>query len=304
MEKYLIVALAFIIGTVLGSFIKAFSDRFIQSKTILGRSKCDYCHHHLSWYDLIPVLSFLSLLGRCRYCHKKMSPSYLLSELVLGAILALLAISLSPAQVTSILNPNISNLLTLLEILVKVLIIIVLAIIFLIDAKTYLIPDKIIFPASTALVLYLIGSNIAKSWIFYQDVIHSGLGKYLMPPYSNYFMDILIRLWTSVLITFGTGLGVAILFIFLIIITKGKGMGWGDVKYVFFLGLALGFPNTLVGLFLAFLTGAIFSLVLIFTGRKHFGQVIPFGPFLSFGAGIALVWGNQIVNWYLNYFRI
>lgn len=86
----------------------------------------------------------------------------------------------------------------------------------------------------------------------------------------------------------------------LILVTGGKGMGGGDVKLGAFLGLMLGFPNALVALMLAFLSGAIISLVLIVLGRKHFGQVIPFGPFLVLGSLIALFWGNQIIDWYLH----
>ena len=93
-------------------------------------------------------------------------------------------------------------------------------------------------------------------------------------------------------------------FIFLILITSGKGMGWGDVKYVLFIGLVLGFPNGIVSIFLSFLIGAVFSLVLIGLGRKSFGQTIPFGPFLSLGAFITLFWGPQLINWYLNGMKI
>jgi leader peptidase (prepilin peptidase)/N-methyltransferase len=78
-------------------------------------------------------------------------------------------------------------------------------------------------------------------------------------------------------------------------------MGWGDVKYVFFLGLALGYPNLLVGLFLAFLLGAITALILVAFKRKEFGQTIPFGPFLSLGAFIALLWGSKLLDFYLQY---
>ncbi len=86
----------------------------------------------------------------------------------------------------------------------------------------------------------------------------------------------------------------------LIIITRGKGMGGGDVKLGAFMGLMLGFPQSLIALILSFLTGAIFSMILIIFGKKHFGQTIPFGPFLVIGSLVALFWGNQIIDWYLH----
>lgn len=100
-----------------------------------------------------------------------------------------------------------------------------------------------------------------------------------------------------------SGTAVAAAFAGLIIITRGRGMGWGDVKYVFFLGLALGFPNVVVAVLSAFFLGAALSLVLIALRQKKINQTIPFGPFLSLGAIIALYFGPQIVNWYLNFSR-
>ena len=66
------------------------------------------------------------------------------------------------------------------------------------------------------------------------------------------------------------------------------------------MGLFLGFPDILVALFLAFLIGAMIGLGLIIFKKKGLKSEIPFGPFLITGTLIALFWGNQIINWYLN----
>lgn len=86
----------------------------------------------------------------------------------------------------------------------------------------------------------------------------------------------------------------------LIFVTRGKGMGGGDVKLGALMGLVLGFPQSILAVILAFLSGAIISLILIFGGKKHFGQTIPFGPFLVLGSLITLFWGMQIIDWYLH----
>jgi len=77
-------------------------------------------------------------------------------------------------------------------------------------------------------------------------------------------------------------------------------MGGGDVKLGAFMGLVLGFPQAIFAVVLSFLIGAIFAVALIISGKKHFGQTIPFGPFLVLGSLIMLFWGNQIVDWYLH----
>ena len=74
-------------------------------------------------------------------------------------------------------------------------------------------------------------------------------------------------------------------------------MGFGDVKLAFLIGLILGFPKTVVALYVAFLTGAVISIILILGKKKKFkGSTIPFGPFLVIGTFIALFWGEVILQ--------
>lgn len=232
----------FVIGAVLGSFVKALADRSLNDRSFRGRSYCPHCKHILQWYDLLPIFSFILLTGRCRYCHKKIGIEYLLVELVMGLLIGFLFLQENNA----------------FELIFKTFFIAVLVTLFLTDLKKMLIPDRITIPA------ILIGI-IAKPLI----------GSVIM------------------------GLVLAGFFLGLIIITKGKGMGGGDVKLAAFLGIGLGFPQAAVALVLAFLIGAVFAVGALITKKKHFGQVIPFGPFLVIGALISLFWGNQIVDFYL-----
>ncbi|NTU72891.1 prepilin peptidase, partial [Candidatus Roizmanbacteria bacterium] len=79
----------FILGTAIGSFLNVLIDRLPQGKSIGGRSHCDYCEKQLTPVDLVPVLSFIFLRGKCRYCHKKLSIQYPLMELLTGVIFVL-----------------------------------------------------------------------------------------------------------------------------------------------------------------------------------------------------------------------
>lgn len=78
-----------------------------------------------------------------------------------------------------------------------------------------------------------------------------------------------------------SAVGGALFFILIIAATRGKGMGVGDVKLVFLMGLFLGFPGIIFSLYLAFLTGAVVSLILVIWGKKNIKSAVPFGPFLS-----------------------
>ncbi len=83
---FLIGFFVFILGTALGSFLNVVVDRVIHNEGLGGRSHCDYCKKTLTWYDLIPIASFLLLKGKCRRCHKKLSIQYPLVELATGLL--------------------------------------------------------------------------------------------------------------------------------------------------------------------------------------------------------------------------
>ena len=84
------------------------------------------------------------------------------------------------------------------------------------------------------------------------------------------------------------------------VVSGGKWIGGGDLRFGIMMGLMLGWPATVVALFLSYVIGAIFSLGLMAVRRKKINSQIAFGTFLSIGTIVALLWGPQIINWYLN----
>lgn len=288
----------FLLGTVLGSLSKALADRAITNRTFWGHSNCEKCKKNLKWFDLIPIVSYLSTNGKCRYCQDKLSMEYLLIEILMGLLISLLFLITIP---TNFFELNIYKQIAIgLELLLKVFSVSILAIVFITDLKTGLIYDRITFPSIALGFIILLVTAIYNVSVLYISLILNPIGKYLLPPQSDYFFrHVLISsqpLFLGILAAF-----LMLLFFGLIIVlTKGRGMGGGDLKYGIFLGLVLGFPNALLALMLAFLTGSIVGVALLLGGKKKFGQSIPFGPFLSLGALITLFYGNQIMNWYLN----
>lgn len=93
-------------------------------------------------------------------------------------------------------------------------------------------------------------------------------------------------------------LGACLFFLLIVLVTFGRGMGQGDVVLAFLIGLVLGVKVTVLAMFLAFLSGAMVSILLLALGRKKFGNTIPFGPFLVFGFMVALFWGESILTYY------
>jgi prepilin signal peptidase PulO-like enzyme (type II secretory pathway) len=83
------------------------------------------------------------------------------------------------------------------------------------------------------------------------------------------------------------------------LVTKGRGMGFGDVYLAGLMGLILGFPLVLVGLWVGIMAGGVTAVLLLISRRVGRKDAVPFGPFLVVGAMVALIWGDGIIGWWL-----
>ena len=95
----------------------------------------------------------------------------------------------------------------------------------------------------------------------------------------------------------GGGIGFAI-FLLIAIVSHG-GMGWGDVKLAALIGLATGFPPVFLAIIMGAILGGIVAVALLIAKKRNRRQTIPFGPFLALAAMVTLLWGSNILNWYL-----
>ena len=267
----------FIFGTAIGSFLNVVAYRSVHGGSLfLDRSRCPHCKHQLNTLDLVPILSFVLLYGKCRYCSKSISWQYPIVEVITGILFTITSyFLLFHNQVVSL------DLISILNLAYFLFITSVLIVIFITDFRDSLIPDKIILPSIAIALAFKVLLAVSTS----QEVLVVA-GSNLLS-FSQIGWDIL------------AGLVGGVFFLLLVVFSKGKAMGGGDIKLAVFMGLVLGLSKLALALFLAFLTGAIVSLILIFVGKKRFGQTIAFGPFLVFGAYIALIWGQQILDWYL-----
>lgn len=246
---YIYLVAAFIIGTVAGSFLGVVTLRVENLKSMVtGRSICPECKHVLSWMDLVPVVSFLWLRGKCRYCGKKISAFYPLIEIGMGLVFLSLFWQFGLT----------------LAFLYYIVVFSILAVIFMHDALTEEIPEVFSW---IALGLALLGG-----WYF------GGL--------------------TFLSVLYGALIGGGLLASF-VIFSKETWMGAGDIKIGLILGLMLGYPNILFGLFAAFLLGSIVGIIKIKKRNQTLQDSLPFAPFLILGLFAAITWGQAIVNWYL-----
>lgn len=239
-----------ILGLFVGSFLSVIIFRFPDLKSItMGRSACPKCRKKINNYDLIPLVSYIVLLGKCRNCREKISIIYPVIELFTGTLFLLLALSINGAAM-----------------LVPYLVLGALSvIIFFYDAKYLEIPEIFLW------LLLLISIIIP---------IFSG----------NSINDVL----------FGGLIGGGILGI-MVGISNEKWMGSGDIFIGLAYGLLLGIQKSILFLFLAFVIGALYGIILIAIKGKNIKSEVPFAPFLIIAGVIAIVWGGKLVNFYLNF---
>jgi leader peptidase (prepilin peptidase) / N-methyltransferase len=254
-----------ITGLFIGSFLGVMVDRLPQNKTIVkGRSHCDFCKKELNWYDLIPVLSFISTRGKCRYCKHSLPYFYPVIEITTGVMFAITYLFTIYHLPFSNFNQIVNYQFLIVNVVYYLFIMSSFIVIFFTDLKSGIIPDKVLL---SGVVVSIISQLIIAPQLVFINLF-SGIGAFL------FFLIISVAFSA---------------------LTKKDAMGGGDIKLVFLLGLFLGFPNIVIALYIAFLTGALAGIILIIWKKKQFRKAtLPFGTFLILGSAICLFWGNII----------
>jgi leader peptidase (prepilin peptidase)/N-methyltransferase len=256
----------FAIGLIVGSFLNVVIYRTIIGEPwTRGRSRCDECKKKIPWYDNIPLLSFVLLKGKCRYCSQPIALSHPVVEFLTGTMFVwwywggffFFRLTHQPLQY--------------IQPLFWLFVGILLLVIFFSDVLYMIIPDEaVIF--LTALTFFYRVALTAAGIMQTADFVRALAGALLC-------VSFFFALWYG---------------------TKGKGMGMGDVKFALPFSLLLGWPNVLVGVFVAFISGAVVSIGLLAFKKKKLKQTVPFGPFLVFATVVTLVYGNQLMAWYMS----
>lgn len=257
-------------GMAVGSFLNVSIDRLPAGKSLLfPPSQCASCHRRLAIKDLIPVFSYLWLRGRCRYCRVPLPKRLLWVEIGTGILFAYLYWHYGLS----------------VELAVAAFYCCLFIVLMVIDLEHGLILNKIVYPAVVVALLisiFLSPFEVARL---------SGAVAIL----SNTFLPQSGIVQAAI----GGGIGLG-LFLLIVIISRG-GMGWGDVKMAALIGIVTGYL-VFVALFLAVVFGGLIAGILLLLKLRKRKEGIPFAPYLSLGAIITLLFGNDILNWYLGLF--
>jgi leader peptidase (prepilin peptidase)/N-methyltransferase len=235
--------------------------KLAHEKVSKDHSRCLHCGYQLRWYDLIPLVSWITLRGRCRDCHKPIGIMEPLIELG-TALFFVLSYALWPFELSSGLQ--------IAQFIIWLIAGIGLAIMFAYDARWFLLPDRINFA--------VIGLGL--------------ISAVLMIIESQNHVGALLNVLGSVTVLSG-------IYFVLYMISKGRWIGFGDIKLGLGLGLLLGdWQLAVIGLFFANLIGCLIVIPLMATGKLKRQSHVPFGPLLIAGVIVAKLVGMGIAEFY------
>jgi leader peptidase (prepilin peptidase)/N-methyltransferase len=324
-------AFAAFLGLIFGSFLNVCLSRWPVGESISeGGSHCRHCDHAIPWYENIPLLSFLSLGGRCRKCNHSIGLRYPLVEasvaLLWGYSAWQIPLGLFDPQLPKIIADN-----TMMVFAGKLLFYWLMVALAFLDWENLWLPDWLTLPgAAIGFALTLLSTLLLGNW-----------GAFVPPPYYD-----LTGLIADTLL----GIGGAALLILLIrwiyfLIRRREGVGLGDAKLMALLAAWMGLPLALLSFGIGVILAAIAGIVMLARSRKapqivamptnavppdstslpadvapadalsdaprntarladaHKFSKLPLGSFLCIGGIVAHLWGQRILAAYLQMFN-
>jgi leader peptidase (prepilin peptidase)/N-methyltransferase len=287
-----ILIMVFAIGAVIASFLNVVIYRLPRGEGfIAGNSYCPKCEHKLQALDLFPVLSYLFLGRKCRYCKDPISPRYMVVELIGGIMAVISYLAFFPplafllpgsegklfaggsaatlglvADWLPVAIPSLTG--ALISAIFVFLVLCLLILVAFIDGDTMEIPDSL------------------SIWLAVLGVISVFIGPYAGLPWYSHLIGLFCVSVPMLVIT---------------IIVDGA-FGIGDVKLMAAVGLILGWQNILLATFIGILFGGVYGIFLLVSRKKGRKEHFAFGPALCAGITISIFLGNVLLTWYGAFF--
>ena len=273
----MIPTISFLFGLAIGSFLNVCIHRLPKGESVVApRSHCPNCQRLIAAYDNIPLVSYLLLGGKCRYCKTRISPLYFFIELTTGL---LFLFSYSLFGWTALFAKQ--------AVLGSLLIVLIVT-----DWRERLLLDRVTFPGMVMGLLFSLVVPIG-------DGAGLGLARLAglegLPLFAQSLLDALL----------GALAGGGLLYLLGEVyfrLRHREGMGLGDVKMMAMVGCFLGPKLALLTILLGSFMGAALGLLFILVFRKDTSYELPFGSFLGVAAFAASLWGWPVLTWYGGFF--
>jgi leader peptidase (prepilin peptidase) / N-methyltransferase len=297
MFRILATIFAGLLGLAFGSFMNVCLSRWPKGESIvLPRSHCCHCGRTLTWWENVPLASWLALCGRCRTCHAWIGWRYPLVELAVGALWAVSTWhALTPLRSLDSLLGSFYLVMTLA--VGQAILYWLLVALALLDAENLWLPNKLTVPGIVLGLFFTVlrtTLSIATPHIDKSETMKDAAGRTALDAILSIFVAaglILLIRWAYWLIR------------------HREGIGLGDAKLMALLAAWLGLPGALLAFGLGVTMGATVAVVLLAVPsdkldlRTWTTQKLPLGTFLCIGGMVSSLWGGAIIAAYLRWGR-
>ena len=253
--------LIFTAGLFFGLFFNIVIYRLPEGKKILASMPtCVSCGIAFRAKDLIPVLGYILLKGKCSYCGSSISPRCPAVEIITGLVFTVLYLKFGFSA----------------EFFITVYLMSILLIVFFIDLEYMIIPNELVLAGIVGgIVLFIL------RFTFNDRLLGNA-------PWYSPLIGMMVPSGFLLLISL---IGTAVY--------RTDGFGMGDVKIFMPVGLILGFRLALISLVFSVFAGGIAGFILMATGLKHRKSQVPFGPFIAVGTLLSILFGDIVAAWYI-----
>lgn len=256
---------ALVTGLIAGGVANALVMRTRESLIFTTSRSCSICAQPVSSTEMLPLVGYFMVKGRCQKCKAVIPWQYPATEVVfslLFVVFAARALGLWGLELPPFVMGDQAWMLFLRDALIAS----ILVLIFVFDYLAYIIPDRLTIPA----MMIAIVANLALG----MPVVPMLLGGFLL---GSFF---------------------AVQFL----VSKGRWVGGGDIRMGMLMGFLLGPALGVVALLIAYVSGAIIGLGLLMTKKRDMASHVPFGTFMAVGTIVTMLWGQRILDWYLGFF--
>lgn len=263
-DAFLLVSAA-VLGLLVGGLANAFVMRTKESLIFTTARSCAVCATPVGAKELLPLVGYFMVKGRCNRCKAVTPWQYPATELVFGLLFVVFAarvLGLWNLDFPTFVNGDHAWLLFVRDALIASLLVLV----FIFDYRASIIPDRLTIPA---MIIALIANLMLGV-----DVVTLLLGGFLL---GSFF---------------------AVQFL----ISKGRWVGGGDIRLGMVMGFLLGPWLGLEALLISYVAGSMVGVGLLISQKRDMQSHVPFGTFMAIGTVVTMLWGQQLLDWYLGFF--
>lgn len=256
---------ATVAGLMVGGLVNALVMRTKESLIFTTSRSCAVCATPVCVEEMLPLVGYFMVKGRCKRCQAVTPWQYPATELVFGIlffVFAARALGLWGLELPTFVSVNQVWLLFVRDALIASL----LVLIFIFDYRAYIIPDRLTIPA---MIIALVANLLLGV-----DVVTLLLGGFLL---GGFF---------------------AVQFL----ISKGRWVGGGDIRVGMLMGFLLGPWLGLEALLISYVAGSLVGVGLLISRKRDMSSHVPFGTFMVIGTVVTMLWGQQLLDWYLGFF--